>query len=66
MRLRHAGAADTIERAAWEAFGPLSEEIVKQVVQRFEAIAWEIVPQMAEKMISEMLARVNGDAEDER
>jgi CheY-like chemotaxis protein len=57
---------DTIERAAWEAFGPLSEEIVKQVVQRFEAIAWEIVPQMAEKMISEMLARVSDDADDER
>jgi hypothetical protein len=57
---------DTIERAAWETFGPLSEEIVKQVVQRFEAIAWEVVPQMAEKMISDMLARVSGEGEDER
>ncbi len=55
---------ETLERAAWDAFGPLSEEIVKQVVERFEAIAWEVVPQLAEKMIRDVLQRVTAGEDD--
>ncbi len=55
---------DTLERAAWEAFGQISEELVKQAVERFEAIAWEVVPQMAEKMIRDTLERVTGESDD--
>ncbi len=43
--------SSTIEKVAWEAFGNLSEQLVREVVKKVEAIAWEVVPQLAERML---------------
>jgi hypothetical protein len=47
---------ESLEKVAWEAFGPLSEQIMQEVVKRAEAIAWEVVPQLAERLIREEIA----------
>ena len=49
---------DVLEKVAWEAFGPLSEQLVREVVQKVEAIAWEVIPQLAERLIREELERM--------
>jgi len=50
-----------LEKVAWEAFGDLSEQVVKQALARVEAIAREVIPQMAEAMIRAALERIRGD-----
>jgi hypothetical protein len=50
---------------AWEAFGALSEQLVRQVVAKVEEIAWEVVPQIAERLIQEEIARLEADSESE-
>ncbi len=49
---------ESLEKIAWEAFGPLSEQIMQEVVKRVEAIAWEVVPQLAERLIREEIAQL--------
>jgi CheY-like chemotaxis protein len=49
---------EALEKVAWEAFGPLSEQIVRDVVARVEAIAWDVVPQLAERLIREEIAAI--------
>jgi len=49
---------ESLEKVAWEAFGPLSEQIMQEVVKRVEAIAWEVVPQLAERLIREEIAQL--------
>jgi len=49
-----------LEKIAWEAFGPLSEQIVREVVKKVEAIAWETLPQIAERLVQEEIARLRG------
>jgi CheY-like chemotaxis protein len=51
---------DTLEKAAWEAFGDLSERIVRETLERIEAVAWEVIPQMAEALIREEIRRLQG------
>jgi CheY-like chemotaxis protein len=53
-----------LEKVAWEAFGPLSEQLVAEVVRKVEEVAWEVVPQMAERLIQEEIARLKGDSDD--
>lgn len=53
-----------IEKVAWEAFGPLSEQIVREVIQKVEAIAWETIPQIAERLVSAEIARLRDDSDD--
>ncbi|MEE8557164.1 MAG: response regulator [Myxococcota bacterium] len=48
----------SLEKVAWEAFGSLSELIVKEVVAKVEAIAWEVVPSLAERLIVEEIERL--------
>ena len=50
-----------LEKAAWEAFGSISEELVQQTVRRVEQIAWEIVPQLAERLVQEEIERLKDD-----
>jgi CheY-like chemotaxis protein len=50
-----------LEKVAWEAFGDLSERIVKETVARVEAVAWEVIPQMAETLIREEIRKLKGD-----
>jgi CheY-like chemotaxis protein len=55
---------DTLEKIAWESFGSMAEEIVRQAVERMEAVAWEVIPQMAEALIREELSRIKGEGDD--
>ncbi len=55
---------EALEKVAWEAFGPLSEQIVRDVVARVEAIAWEVVPQIAERLIREEIAALKRESSD--
>ena len=48
----------SLEKVAWEAFGSLSEVIVKEVVAKVEAIVWEVVPSLAERLIAEEIERL--------
>jgi len=47
-----------LEKVAWEAFGDLSERIVRETVARVEAVAWEVIPQMAEALIREEIRKL--------
>ena len=53
----------TLEKVAWEAFGDLSERVVKEALARIEAVAWEVIPQMAEILIREEIERIKGGDE---
>ncbi len=50
--------SSAVEKVAWEAFGSLSEQLVREVVKKVESIAWEVVPQLAERMIQEEIDRL--------
>lgn len=50
-----------LEKVAWEAFGDLSERIVRETVARVEAVAWEVIPQMAEALIREEIRKLQAD-----
>ena len=50
-----------LEKIAWEAFGDLSERIVRETLARIEAIAWEVIPQMAETLVREEIRRLQDD-----
>ena len=50
-----------LEKVAWDAFGNVSEQLVREVVARVEAIAWEVIPQIAEQLIRDELARISED-----
>lgn len=52
---------ETLEKVVWEAFGDLSERIVRDVIERVEAVAWEVIPQMAETLIREEIRRLQED-----
>jgi hypothetical protein len=54
---------ETLEKVAWEAFSELSEQVVRQVLERVETIAWEVIPQMTETMIREEIRRLKGEDE---
>ena len=53
---------DTLEKIAWEAFSDLSEQVVRQVLERVETIAWEVIPQLTETLIREEIRRLKDDA----
>lgn len=50
-----------LEKVAWEAFGDLSERIVRETVARVEAVAWEVIPQMAEALIQEEIRKLQSE-----
>jgi CheY-like chemotaxis protein len=54
---------DSLEKVAWEAFGPLSEQLVREVVKKVEEIAWEVIPQLTEQLIREEIARLKGETD---
>jgi CheY-like chemotaxis protein len=49
---------DALEKIAWEAFGELTEQLVKQTVAKVEAIAWEVIPEMAERLVREEIEKL--------
>ena len=51
---------DTIEKIAWDAFGPITEKIVREAIARIEQVAWEVVPKLAETLIQEEIRRLKG------
>ena len=56
---------DALEKVAWEAFGDVTERIVKDAVARIEQVAWEVIPQMAESLIREEIRRLKSGEDDE-
>jgi hypothetical protein len=52
---------DTLEKIAWEAFGDVTEKIVREVVDRVEKVAWEVVPQLTEALIKAEIARLKSE-----
>jgi CheY-like chemotaxis protein len=52
---------DAIEKIAWEAFGQLTEQLVKDAVERVERIAWEVVPQLTEALVKEEIRKLKGE-----
>ena len=56
---------DTLEKIAWDAFGPVTEKVVQEAIARIERVAWEVVPKLAETLIQEEIRRLQrGDAEE--
>ncbi len=55
---------EVLEKLAWEAFGPLSEQLVRETVQKMEAIAWEVVPQLAERLLQDEIERMKAHTSD--
>ena len=53
---------EALEKLAWEAFGPLSEQIVREVVKKVEAVAWEAIPRIAERLVQEEIARLRRES----
>lgn len=47
-----------LEKMAWEAFGDVTDRIVRETVQRIEQIAWEVIPKMAETLIREEIRKL--------
>ena len=54
---------DTLEKIAWESFSSVTEQIVRQALERVETIAWEVIPQMAETLVREEIRRMKGKAD---
>lgn len=55
--------SDTLEKIAWDAFGPVTEKIVQLALERVEQVVWEVVPQLAETLIREEIRRLkDGEA----
>lgn len=52
---------DTLEKIAWDAFGPVAEKIVRQALERIEQVAWEVVPKLAETLIQEEIRRLKDE-----
>jgi CheY-like chemotaxis protein len=52
---------ETLEKVAWEAFGDLSERIVREAVQRVEQVAWDVIPRLAETLIREEIRKLKGE-----
>lgn len=48
----------TLEKVAWDAFGPVAEQIVAQAVRKVEEIAWEIIPQLAERLLKDEIEKL--------
>jgi len=53
---------DTLEKIAWDAFGQVTEKIVREAIARIEQVAWEVVPKLAETLIQEEIRRLKGGA----
>ncbi|MEN8184877.1 MAG: response regulator [Myxococcota bacterium] len=49
---------EAVEKIAWEAFGDLADDLVKQTVAKVESVAWEVIPEMAERLIREEIRRL--------
>jgi len=52
---------DALEKVAWEAFSEVTEQIVKEALERIERVAWEVIPQMAEALIREEMRKLKGE-----
>ena len=55
---------ETLEKIVWEAFGDVTERIVRDVIERVEAVAWEVIPQMTETLIREEIRRLHDDSQE--
>lgn len=52
---------EALERIAWDAFSDVTEQIVKEALERIERVAWEVIPQMAEALIQEEIRKLKGE-----
>ncbi len=51
---------DTLEKIAWDAFGQVTEKVVREAIEKIERAAWEVVPKLAETLIQEEIRRLKG------
>ncbi len=56
--LRREQLHDALEKIAWEAFSNVTEQIVKEALERIEKVAWEVIPQMTEALILEEIQKL--------
>jgi CheY-like chemotaxis protein len=56
---------ETLEKMAWEAFGQVTETIVKEALERVEKVAWEVIPRMAETLIQEEIRRLKSESSED-
>jgi hypothetical protein len=54
---------NALEKIAWEAFGDVTDRIVRETVQRVEQICWEVIPKMAETLIREEIRKLKGESD---
>jgi CheY-like chemotaxis protein len=52
---------DALEKIAWETFSGMTEQIVKEALERIETVAWEVIPQMAEALVREEIRKLKGE-----
>ncbi|MCP4007025.1 MAG: hypothetical protein GY725_22830 [bacterium] len=64
IHLDPADVRNAIEKVAWEAFGAVQEQLMREVTARTEAAIWEIVPQLAERLVREEIARLKADVDE--
>jgi CheY-like chemotaxis protein len=64
-RIDPAAIQEELEKVAWEAFGNMSEQIVREVVRRVEQIAWEVVPQLTERLIRQEIEHLKAEDPDD-
>ncbi|MFQ5697305.1 MAG: response regulator [Myxococcota bacterium] len=50
-----------LEKMAWEAFGPLTERLVSDVVRKVEEVAWEVIPELADRLIRAEIERLKSE-----
>ena len=62
-KLDRAAISSAVEKVAWEAFGNLSEQLVREIVKKVEGIAWDVVPQLAERMLQEEIEKLKRESD---
>jgi len=50
-----------LEKIAWEAFGDVTDRIVRETVQKVEQIAWEVIPKMTEALLREEIRKLKDE-----
>ncbi len=53
---------ESLEKIAWEAFGPVSEQLVSEALRKIEQVAWEVIPQVAERLVREEIEKLKRES----
>ena len=53
---------ESLEKVAWEAFGPVSEQLVSEALRKIQEVAWEVIPQVAERLVREEIEKLKRES----